>query len=42
MKKTITLLDEKQLVGTNKLDVLRKYGVVCSATDAAILSGAIM
>ena len=42
MKRTITLLDEKQLVGTNKLDVLKKYGIVCAATDAAILSGAIM
>ena len=35
----LTLLDENQVFGSNRLDILKKYGTPCAITDFAILLG---
>ena len=39
--KKISLLNEKQINGENKLEVLTKYGLSCEVTDLAIITGSL-
>ena len=36
----ITFLEKDQLVGSNKLKIIKEHGVMCKATDLAAFQGA--